>query len=185
MKEPAKNQWHEVDATLEEARGPLWYRARHFIAGFLIAALVTGLGVWLYRAKIFIPSTTQNNPDQVVISKTDYEALKVQIEELNKKIAEAQEKATSSTAGKVAGASTSSSSQSSADSDTVTPSSKININTADQATLETLPGIGATYAQRIIEYRNANGGFKSIDELDSVKGIGPATLAKLRDLVTI
>lgn len=61
----------------------------------------------------------------------------------------------------------------------------ININTADQATLELLPGIGETYAKRIIEYRETNGGFKAVDELVNIKGIGPKRYEKLRPVVTI
>ena len=55
----------------------------------------------------------------------------------------------------------------------------IDINTADQKTLEKLPGIGPTTAKLIIEYRNQNGPFKSINELDNVKRIGPKTIEKI------
>lgn len=61
----------------------------------------------------------------------------------------------------------------------------ININTADQATLQLLPGIGATYAKRIIEYRKQNGGFKKIEELTKIKGIGEKRLQRLRPVVTL
>ena len=61
----------------------------------------------------------------------------------------------------------------------------ININTADQATLELLPGIGETYARRIIEYREQNGGFKSVDELINIKGIGQKRFEQLRPVVTL
>lgn len=61
----------------------------------------------------------------------------------------------------------------------------VNINTADAATLDTLPGIGPALAQRIIEWREQHGGFQSVDELDAVSGIGPAVLARLTPLVTI
>ena len=56
----------------------------------------------------------------------------------------------------------------------------VNINSADQEVLTQLPGIGPVTADRIVEYRKANGNFKSIDELTSVKGIGDKTLAKLK-----
>ncbi len=61
----------------------------------------------------------------------------------------------------------------------------ININTADQSTLEQLPGIGKAKAQAIIEYRNQNSGFKSIEELLNVSGIGQKTFDKLKNLVCI
>lgn len=61
----------------------------------------------------------------------------------------------------------------------------VNVNTADLATLRTLPGIGQVKAQAIIDYREANGPFGSIDELDDVPGIGPATLERIRPLVTL
>ncbi|MDD3773751.1 MAG: helix-hairpin-helix domain-containing protein [Patescibacteria group bacterium] len=61
----------------------------------------------------------------------------------------------------------------------------ININTGSLDELDTLPGIGATYAQRIIDYRTQNGDFKSIGEIENVKGIGPKTFEKLKDLITI
>jgi comEA protein len=61
----------------------------------------------------------------------------------------------------------------------------ININTVDEATLQLLPGIGPSYAQRIIEYRTENGGFKSVEEITNIRGIGPKTLEKLRPIVTI
>lgn len=66
-----------------------------------------------------------------------------------------------------------------------TVSSKININTASALELDTLPGIGPTYAQRIIEYRESKGGFKSISEIQNVKGIGPKTFEKLKDMIEI
>ncbi len=61
----------------------------------------------------------------------------------------------------------------------------ININTADQATLQLLPGIGETYAKRIIEYREQNGGFKSVNELMKIRGIGEKRLQRLRPVVTL
>lgn len=62
---------------------------------------------------------------------------------------------------------------------------KVNINTAGMAELESLPGIGRTYAKRIMEYRERMKGFRSVDELKEVKGIGPRTLEKLRPLVEL
>lgn len=58
-------------------------------------------------------------------------------------------------------------------------SGKVNINTADSAALQTLTGIGPSMAQRIIDYRDANGKFSSPDELQNVSGIGEKTLSKI------
>lgn len=65
------------------------------------------------------------------------------------------------------------------------PIPTVNINTADLAALERLPGIGRTYARRILEYREQVKGFRSVDELTRVKGIGPKTLEKLRPHITL
>ncbi len=61
----------------------------------------------------------------------------------------------------------------------------VDLNTADEATLDTLPGIGPALAARIVAWRADHGPFASVDELDEVSGIGPAMLAKVRDLVTV
>jgi competence protein ComEA len=61
----------------------------------------------------------------------------------------------------------------------------IDLNTATEAELELLPAIGPALARRIVEFRGAHGGFKSVEELDGVSGIGPAILAKVRPLVTV
>lgn len=61
----------------------------------------------------------------------------------------------------------------------------VNINTATQEELESLPGVGPVTAQRIIEYRNRVGTFRSVEELEKVKGIGPKKLEQLRRYVTV
>jgi competence protein ComEA len=62
---------------------------------------------------------------------------------------------------------------------------KIDINTAEVWLLESLPGIGETLAQRIVDYRIANGYFQSIDDLTEVDGIGAAVFEKLKDKITV
>ena len=62
---------------------------------------------------------------------------------------------------------------------------KIDINSADELQLETLPGVGPKMAVRIAEYRKLNGEFKSVDELQNVKGIGPKLLEKIKPLIKI
>ena len=61
----------------------------------------------------------------------------------------------------------------------------IDINTADAAALQTLPGIGETKAAAIIAHREANGPFASVDDLQNVKGIGEKTLEKLKEQITV
>ena len=61
----------------------------------------------------------------------------------------------------------------------------ININTATLDQLDALPGIGPTTAQKIIDYRTANGPFARIEDIMNVSGIGPATFDKLKALITV
>ena len=62
---------------------------------------------------------------------------------------------------------------------------KVNINEAKQEELEELPGIGPSIAKKIIEYREQNGKFTSIDELQEVKGIGEAKLENIKEYITV
>lgn len=62
---------------------------------------------------------------------------------------------------------------------------RVNLNTADAAALDTLPRIGAAMAQRIIDWRDANGRFTSVEDLLAVPGIGDKMLEALRELVTV
>lgn len=64
-------------------------------------------------------------------------------------------------------------------------SGKVNINSADEAALTTLPGIGPSKAQAIIAYREDTGAFKSIEDLKNVSGIGDKTFEKLKELIDI
>jgi competence protein ComEA len=65
------------------------------------------------------------------------------------------------------------------------PRYPININTATQSELESLPGIGSVIAQRIIEYRLEFGPFKKIEEIKAVNGIGDAKFDQVKDYITI
>ena len=61
----------------------------------------------------------------------------------------------------------------------------VNINTASATELQTLPGVGAATATRILEYRQKNGGFKKVEDIMNVRGIGEKTFLKLKPLITI
>jgi competence protein ComEA len=61
----------------------------------------------------------------------------------------------------------------------------ININTASLAELDTLPGIGPTTAQKIIDYRTQNGPFINAEDIVNVSGIGPGTYERIKDLITV
>jgi comEA protein len=62
---------------------------------------------------------------------------------------------------------------------------KIDINRAEAWLLEALPGIGPSKAQAIIDYRQQNGGFRSIIEITEVEGIGPSIYKQIKDLITV
>jgi competence protein ComEA len=61
----------------------------------------------------------------------------------------------------------------------------VNINTATQAQLESLPGVGAKAAERILEYRQKNGQFKKVEDLMNVKGIGEKSFLKLKPRLSV
>jgi competence protein ComEA len=65
------------------------------------------------------------------------------------------------------------------------PATVVNLNTATVSQLDTLPGVGAKLAERIIEYRTKNGGFKKIEDLMNVTGIGEKNFLKLKPYITV
>lgn len=66
-----------------------------------------------------------------------------------------------------------------------TKTSKININTATQAQLETLPGIGPSTATNILAYRKEKGKFSKVEDIKEVSGIGNAKFEKIKDYITV
>lgn len=65
------------------------------------------------------------------------------------------------------------------------PGGLLNLNTATAAELESLPGVGPVLAARIVQYRDQHGGFRTVDELNDVPGIGDATFRELESRVTV
>jgi competence protein ComEA len=61
----------------------------------------------------------------------------------------------------------------------------VNINTATQSELEAVKGVGPAKAKAIIQYREANGNFKNVDDLDNVKGFGKASVDKLKEALSV
>jgi competence protein ComEA len=68
---------------------------------------------------------------------------------------------------------------------TVSASAPLNLNTATVAQLETLPGIGKATAERILEYRQKMGGFKKVEDLMNVRGVGEKSFLRLKPLITV
>lgn len=66
----------------------------------------------------------------------------------------------------------------------LSPDGRVDINRAGVALLVTLPKIGPAIAQRIVDYRELEGGFETLEEIQEVRGIGPATFEQIRDLIS-
>jgi competence protein ComEA len=92
---------------------------------------------------------------------------------------------TASVSSSSAKSKTSKTSRTSTSSSKATPQTPVNINTAALAQLETIPYVGQVKAQAILDYRTAHGSFKSINDLDNVKGIGAKTIAKIAAYITV
>jgi len=152
---------------------------RFWIGGILILAIVGGSAVLIWRENYKMPSLDgriKNLESRISQLEDDQKISKSELQISNQNSNEQMPNVQTEQAQPAV----------SNNSTTVKPiSGKININSATATELDTLTGIGPAYAQRIIDYRNTNGGFKSIDELDNVKGIGKTTIDKFRDQVTI
>ena len=66
-----------------------------------------------------------------------------------------------------------------------TAAAPVNLNTATALQLEALPGIGMKTAERIVDYRQKNGGFKKIEDLMNVRGVGEKSFLKLKPMITV
>ena len=68
---------------------------------------------------------------------------------------------------------------------TATVAAPVNLNTATAEQLATIPGVGPKMAERIIDYRQKNGGFKKIEDLMNVSGVGEKSFLKMKPLITV
>jgi len=142
---------------------------KYYIGFFLAIAIIFGGLLLLYNKNIF--SDLKYKEDmaktiQLENLKRENDDLKKQINEIN--IIQGETSAT------VKGE----------DSDQV-EIEKININEADITELDKLPGVGPARAQDIIDYRDQNAGFDSIEEIKNIKGIGDATFEKMKDMISV
>ncbi|PIP21355.1 MAG: hypothetical protein COX39_03285 [Candidatus Nealsonbacteria bacterium CG23_combo_of_CG06-09_8_20_14_all_40_13] len=164
----------------------IFSRYRVHIGLSLVILILIGGILLIWKNELFKnvnrPTVTSSQPTDSANLQKEIENLKKEIARLNDTLSKTEIQRTETTSeeiisqGKVAGESTAFGQE---------VAGKININTADATTLDSLPGIGPVYASRIIEYRQANGGFKSIEEIEQIKGIGPATFEKMKDKITI
>jgi comEA protein len=145
-------------------------------SGLLISIIIGGV-IFLWPASN--KPIASDNSQKVAQLESTVKQLTDRVNELSKN--------SSSTVGSpnVATSANAASQTNTATTEAKTASGKVNINIATQAQLEDLPGIGPTYAQRIIDYRQANNGFKSITEIKNIKGIGDKTFDKLKDGISI
>ena len=167
------------------------YRAP--IIGLLIAVILVGGAVFLYR------QTSKPHAEEIVISPPSPEiSVYVEGEVANPGIYNLENGDRVADAIEAAGGFTGNADQSSVNL-SATPKDgaqihvyragevpqKVNINTAEVWLLESLPGIGETLAQRIVDYRIANGYFQSIDDLKQVDGIGASGFEKIKDKIAV
>jgi len=136
------------------------YQYRYYIGGGLIIIILAGLGVLGYGK--YYQDIKNTKTQELANLKAENDSLRVQLS------SQAQQQ--------VAGASISTSEN---------QSGKININTADAAELDKIPNIGPTRAADIIFYRESKGGFKTIEEMKNIKGIGDKTFESMKDLITV
>lgn len=133
---------------------------RYIIGGFLVFVILIGLGMLIFSN--YLEKEAANTQKAVAGLKTENEKLR-------------QELSVKATQTVVASSATTGENQ----------TSKININTATATELDKLPGVGPVRAADIISYREKNNGFKTIEDLKNIKGIGDVSFEKIKDLVTV
>jgi competence protein ComEA len=137
------------------------FKYRFWLGGVLILIIILGVGTIVYD------SFCQRN---IVKENQAISELKAQNELLRQQLSGMSQQ-------QVAGAATTSTSEN--------QGSKININTASLAELDKIPNIGPARAADIISYRETKGGFKTIEEMKNIKGIGDKTFESMKNMITI
>lgn len=167
----------------ESSFDELIFRYRWYIGSFLTIIVILSAGYLYYKqSKMSQPKPAEVEGTNLLAEQIEEQSLRIDaLEKAIKDIKNEQNLSqnTAADSGEIAGASVKSAEES------AIPSGKINLNTATANQLDTLPGIGPAYASRIIEYRNSNGGFKTIEEIKNVKGIGEKTFEKIKELISI
>lgn len=149
----------------------------------LILIILAGAGIL-----IFWQRQAAGRAATVTIKKEDLAALQSETSDLKRRLGDLDASLTQAReegALKVTKTTTTSSSGSEGKVAGASIEGKINLNTASLAELDTLSGIGPAYAQRIIDYRETQGGFDAVEEIMNVKGIGEKTFEKIRDYITV
>ena len=176
-----------------------WGRYQYAIAGVLVFLIVAGSGFLIWRENNWKPdleNRVKAMEMKVAGLKSDLEAslevaaaTEVDPQAIISSSVEKPASTANTSSGKVAGTSTTAKKPAAASPAPKAEVSKtipiMNINTASLSDLDLLPGIGETYAQRIIDYRNSHGGFKTIEEIKNVKGIGDATFDKMKPYIVV
>ncbi len=161
---------------------------KFYVGGALIVVIVAGAGVLLWRENYWKPSLE----DRILNFESRFEELEEELAQIksNEAKIETTPVETSNQPEPETGVVAGTEAPVEAPKETTVakptaPIGKINLNTASASQLDALPGIGPAYAGRIIDYRNANGGFKTIEEVQNVKGIGPKTFEKMQDMIVV
>lgn len=144
---------------------------KYYIGFFLAITIIFGGLLLLYNKNIFHDLKNKNDK----IKDIEIENLKKENEDLKKIISDLETPTKNE------------SEDTSADDEEkeVAETEKINLNDANLTELDALPGIGPTRAQDIIDYREKNDGFQTVEEIKNIKGIGDATFDKMKDLIIV
>ncbi|MDD2891158.1 MAG: ComEA family DNA-binding protein [bacterium] len=156
---------------------------------FLVLCIIVGVSVYVYKLKnpVFAPELKASYLKSVVLTdsvvvKTSESAIvvnKPKHETITIKVSPDEPKPVNKTESKIVNVDASSQKQA------YDEGKRININTASMEELISLTGVGPVYAQRIIEYREKKGKFKSIEEIINIYGIGQKRFDKLKDKITV